>query len=135
MRGERGAAAVELLLIAPVVIAAALLMVLAGRQVSAQMAVDASAHAAARTASLHTDPAAARTAAERSAAATLGPIGRVCASHSLTLELDGLRPGGTVTARLDCRTDLGGLGPLSDPAGRTITGRAAVGLDTYRGTP
>lgn len=131
-KGERGSGSVELVLLAPVVIAAALLMVLAGRQVSAQMTVNAIAHAAARDASLHHDPAAAYEAAAATAATGLAGRGLSCVRHRIALDLDQMRPGGTITATLSCTTattDLTGVGGVA----REITGSAAVPIDRYRG--
>ncbi|GAA4898311.1 TadE/TadG family type IV pilus assembly protein [Streptomonospora salina] len=132
--GDRGAAAVELLILAPVLLLAALLLVVAGRQVTAQLAADPVAHAAARAASLHNDLPAARAAAEQAARRSLEGSGLACGEHRLHLELEGLRPGGTVTARLVCTTRMDGLGAFAGQT-RTITARARVPIDTYREAP
>ncbi|MUL41596.1 pilus assembly protein [Streptomonospora sp. PA3] len=133
-RGERGGGAVELLLIAPVLLVAALLLVVAGRQVSAQLAADPVAHAAARAASLQDSAPAARAAAEQAVRDTLAGSGLACGRHRLHLDLEGLRPGGTVTARLVCTTRMDGLGLFSSGR-RTITAAARVPIDTYQEAP
>ena len=133
-RSQHGSGAVELLMLAPVIMAAALLMAYAGRQVSAQMSADATAHAAARAAWLREDSATASAAGERAAAQTLASHGLACIDYDLALTLEDLEPGGTVTATLTCTTSMAGLGVFAAQTTQ-ITGHAAVPIDVYREAP
>ncbi|TDQ55098.1 TadE family protein [Actinorugispora endophytica] len=134
-RTERGSASVELTLVAPLLIAFALLMVLAGRVVGAQSTADEIAHAAARAASMERTAPQAQAAADQVAGEALSSHGLVCADYTLALNHGGLQPGGAVTAVLSCHIDLGDLSGLNVPGTRTVQGESTVVVDTYRGTP
>ncbi|MBB4934403.1 Flp pilus assembly protein TadG [Lipingzhangella halophila] len=133
VRRDRGAAPVELVMIAPSVMVVALVMVFAARQVSAQMSVDAVAHAAARSATLHTDEASAQAAASDTVEDSLAGHGLACVDVDLALQLEGLRPGSTVTATLTCTTDTSDLAVVGPS--RHIRGSATAIIDRYRGHP
>jgi hypothetical protein len=78
LAGSEGNAPLELVLLAPVILALIGLVVAAGRVSTAQGAVDAAAHDAAREASLAPSQAAAQTAATGSANAALSADGLDC---------------------------------------------------------
>ncbi|MCY9783992.1 pilus assembly protein [Nocardiopsis sp. EMB25] len=132
---DRGSAAVELTLLTPVLLLFALLMILAGRVVSAGATADEVAHAAARAAALERQAPQAEAAARQVAEASLASEGLTCASHTLTLDHAGLSPGGFVTARLECHVGLGDLAGLDVPSTVTISGTSTVAVDTFRGEP
>lgn len=132
---DRGSASVELALLAPALLAFAMLMVFAGRVVDARTTVDEAAHAAARAASLERTPAAASTTATAIAAATLQEQGMACTDHSTGVDHGGLVPGGAVTVSVQCTVGFSDLFGVAFPGSTAIEGGATVAVDTFRGTP
>ena len=130
---ERGGAAVEIVLLTPVLITLLLFVVMVGRLESARGMVDAAARDAARAASIARSPSAARTAAEAAANASTRSAGLRCAT--LTVDIAGTAaPGSTVAATVSCTVPLGDLAlGLHIPAARTITGHFLAPVDQYRG--
>ncbi|MFI6576155.1 TadE/TadG family type IV pilus assembly protein [Nocardiopsis sp. NPDC050513] len=130
---DRGSVSVELALLTPLLLSFALLMVLAGRVVGAGSTADEVAHAAARAAALERQVPQAEAAAQRITAASLASEGLTCSSHTLTLDHNGLAPGGFVTATLECHVGLDDLAGLSVPSTVTISGSSTVAVDAFRG--
>lgn len=126
-RADAGSAAVELVLMAPILIALTLLIVAAGQIVQGRIDTDGAAHAAARAASLEHTVAAAQAAAEAAATASMGDR---CGSASVSLTGD-LEPGGTVTATLSCTIN------VDSPVWSTyqVTSTASSPVDAWRGEP
>jgi Flp pilus assembly protein TadG len=128
-RGPRGAgsAAVELVLMAPILIVMALLIVAAGQIVQGRIDTDGAAHAAARAASLEHTMGAAQAAAVAAAEASMGGQ---CGGTSVSLTGD-LDPGGIVTARLSCTI------AVDSPiwSSYEVTATAASPVDAWRGEP
>lgn len=131
--GDRGSSTVEMALAAPLLVAVLLFVVLCGRLVSAQLDVDAAAHAAARAASLARSAPAARLDAESTARTTLAGRGVGCGSPTITVDTGGLQPGGVVTATITCRVPLADLGLLTVPGSRVVTSTARSPVDVWRG--
>lgn len=135
-RTDRGSAAVELAMAAPVLILAALLMAAAGRVVSTAITVEAAAHAAARAASLHTRPEHARAAAHDTAGAVLADSGYSCATHTLTVDTSALTgaavPGRAVRTRLTCQVALADFAPLGLAAHIPVSATGTAPADPYR---
>jgi Flp pilus assembly protein TadG len=133
-RTERGAAAAELAILAPVVIMLVALMVGGARVWFARAAVIDAAYATARAATLERNAAAARSSAQSLAVAALGDV--PCAGHTVTIDTSGFAaPVGTpaqVRARITCTVDLADLFGLSVPGSLTVEGFATSALDTYR---
>ncbi|MFD6949834.1 MULTISPECIES: TadE/TadG family type IV pilus assembly protein [unclassified Nocardiopsis] len=130
-RDDRGSASVELSLLVPVLVVALVLMVIAGRQVSAALITQDAAAAAARAASLQRDAASARTHAYREAGRELDDRGVVCSLFTAVVDASGFEPGGIVEVRVACTVtvvDLGGLG-----GERTLTATSTSPVDPYRG--
>ena len=131
---DRGSAAVELTLLAPLFVLLLLFVVAAGRLVSARLAVDDAAHQAARTLTLARTPASATDQARTTALAALAE--RVdCIRVDLSVDLAAATPGGSATVRLSCVVPLSDLTGLALPATRTITSSASSPVDAYRGSP
>lgn len=134
-RTERGAAATELALLAPVVIMLVALMVGGARVWFARAAVTDAAYAAARAATLERNAGQAQTAAQSVAASALTEV--PCAGHTLAVDAAGFAvPAGTpaqVRARIACTVDLADLFGLAVPGTLTVEASAASALDTYRG--
>lgn len=136
LQGEqRGSATVELAVLTPLLILLVLLIVLAHRLTTATQAADAAAHAGARAATLERTPEQARLAAEGAVADALRTHELSCSSHTLTLEMGALEPGGTVSAALTCQADFSGLTGLGVPLHRDVKGEADAVVDVYRGHP
>lgn len=138
IRQERGSVAIELAIIAPVVLLLILLVVAAGTVARATSTIDAAAFAAARAASISRTAGDARTQANDVAAATLSSRGVSCAPQSMSIDTGGFSaPVGTsaaVTVSLTCRVPLSRLVQLPGlPGSHTVTSTATSSIDSYRG--
>lgn len=134
MRDQRGAAALELVLVTPALVLLLLLVVSVGRLAQARADVDAAARDAARAASIARGPDSARDDGLAAATARLREGGVTCRSLGLEVDARQFSPGGSVTANVTCSVDLGDLTSLRLPASRTISARFSEPVDTYRGT-
>lgn len=132
--GDTGSAAVELTLLAPLIILLLLLIVYAGRAVNARGQVDAAAHTAARAASIARSPAQAVAAAAQAIAPDLAGSDGPCAALTVQVDTSQFRPGGVVRATVACRLDQSDLAAgLPIPGQRTLTTTASAPVDVYRG--
>lgn len=134
-RPDAGNAALELVVLAPVLIFLLGLIIAAGRTSMAQGAVAAAARDAARQASISLNPAAAQAAALSSASAALSqddlkctPVVRVNTSQF------SVRVGepATVTATVTCTVRLSDLLVPGLPGSQTLTATFTSPLDPYR---
>lgn len=131
---ERGGASLELVLLAPALLALLLLVVAGGRLVQARGDVDAVARDAARAASIARDPAHAAADAERVALERLGTGRAMCPQPSVVTDTSRFSAGGAVTVTVTCSVDLSDVTLLGIPGTNTIEGRATEVVDSYRGT-
>jgi Flp pilus assembly protein TadG len=137
-RSDAGNAALELVILAPVVVLLISMVVAAGRVAIAQGSIDAAARDAARQASLARSPAQAQAAALDSAIAELSGEDLTCTP---TVTLPGLAaafgvPAGqpsTVTARVTCTVRLSDLLVPGLPGSRQLRGTFTSPLDPFRG--
>ena len=137
-RAERGNAALELVILAPVIVLLIGTVVAAGRTTIAQGSVDAAARDAARQASIARSPADALTAAQDSASAELAGESLNCRP---AIEMPGLdqafaTPVGepaSVTAIVSCTVSLSDLLVPGLPGSKLLTGRFTSPLDPFRG--
>ncbi|SNQ50244.1 TadE-like protein [Frankia canadensis] len=129
---DTGSAAVELTLLAPLVVLLLLLIAAAARGTDARGQVDAAAEAAARAASAARSPAEATTAARAAAEAGLAVGSAACRTMHVTVDLGAFTRGGLARATVSCRVDFADLAGLRLPAGRTLTSTATSPLDVYR---
>jgi Flp pilus assembly protein TadG len=127
---DRGAIAVEMVLVAPVLITLLLLVVGLGRMAHTRGQVDGAAADAARTASMARTQLDAQQAGEQAARDHLG---NSCRRVDIAVDTARLRPGGSVTASVSCVASLAGLGLAGFPGARTFTATATAPIDTYRG--
>ena len=134
LRDERGSAAAELALAAPVLVLLLLFVVLCGRLATTQVQINDVAHQAVRAATLARTPAHATSAARETAASALAAAGVTCRSLVVSVDLAGFRPSSTVTATISCTVDLHDLSGLGVPASRTFSGSFSSVVDTWRGT-
>ena len=138
--GEGGSAALELAIIAPVLLLLLALIVMGGRFAMASAAITGVAGAAARDASLARSPAAARAAAISSAQATLAEQDLHC-QGSPTVQVDtsgfAAAPGtpASITVDVTCVVVVDPLDVPGLPGTRTLHERAVSPLDSYRSTP
>lgn len=136
LRDERGSAAVEITLVAPVLVAFILVVIFGGRLALARQAVQSAAFDAARAASLARSQSEARTAAAKTANATLANQQLPCATTQLTADTTGFaKPVGTpasVTVRLVCDVGAGDLGLPGIAATVPVDAEATSPLDSFR---
>jgi Flp pilus assembly protein TadG len=135
-RAERGSVTVELVLIAPALLALLMLTVLAGRVVLAGGTVEQVAAAGARAASLarsRTEATAAATAAVRR---SIAEQNLQCQHVSVSVDTAGFRvPLGqpaSVAVTVSCQVRLSDLALPGAPGSRILTDRAVSPLDPYR---
>ncbi len=133
-RHEDGSAAVEIVLITPILIALLLFIVMLGRVEAAHATVDAAARDAARAASLTPDTNI--TAAGRAAAiASTRTAGLHCQPLTTTITKADT-PTAFIVADVSCTVALGDLATgLHIPATRTITAHFTAPVDRYRSDP
>ena len=135
-RADQGNASLELVILAPILLALLSLVIAAGRTTVAQGSVDAAAHDAARQASIALTPASAQTAGLVSARAAILQDGLDC---SPVVEIDTSQftslPVGqpaAVTAVVSCAVPLASLALPGLPGTARLSARFTSPLDTYR---
>ena len=135
-RDERGSAGIELLITATASAALVLVVVAAGRYNDGQAQAHDAAYAAARAASLVTNPAEAVTAGRSAAADALANRGKSCQNLSVSFTGSNFTPGGQVIAEVRCTvslTDTGSVGTQLGLRPKTqFTQRAVVPIEKYR---
>jgi hypothetical protein len=136
-RDDRGVAALELLVIAPAILALICLVIAAGRTSIAQGAVDAAARAAARQASIAPNLGAAQRAAYTGAVAALRADGLDCQPRVTLPGLDrafGTQPGqqAEVHARVVCVVRLSDLTVPGLPGSIGLKAAFTSPLDPFR---
>ena len=133
-RSERGSAAIEAVVVAPVLVLAICLVIFGGRVALSRQAVQDIAADAARAASLERTTTRARGAAERAVADGLAQR-LPCVRHQLDLDLGGFaKPVGTpgsVAVALTCDLATAELG-LPGLPDITVSASALNPLDTFR---
>lgn len=131
-RDERGTAAVEMVLIVPVLICAFLLVVGLGRMAHARQQVEGVAADAARAASLERNTDRSAAAARSTAIEALGSAGLSCQGLALDVNVSNYRPGGTVRVTVRCTATLGDVALSGLPGQRVFTANATVPIENYR---
>lgn len=126
-RDERGSMAVEVVILAPLLMMFVLLVVAAGRYVGVEGDIEAAARDAARAASLENTRGEAEQAARSTIAASLD--GSDCA---VGYDDANWGPDGTVSVTLRCRVPYDDLGLLGLPGSVEIEAESHVRLDPYR---
>lgn len=120
--------AVEVVLLAPVLMAFVILIVMFGRYVAVRGDVDAMARDAARAASLQQSPSAALAAARDVVRASTDSQ-TTCSSVDMS---GAWQPGGEVTITLQCSVSFDGLGLIGVPGRKDVDGSSTAPLDPYR---
>jgi hypothetical protein len=127
---DRGAMAVEVVILVPMLVMIMVLVVAFGRYVSREGVAQAAAREAVRSASLERDAASALVAAQGAAAAVL-PDTVAC----LPAELVGdFVPGGTITVELTCEVSWENLGLIGLGGSAQVGATSSAPLDVYRRT-
>lgn len=129
---QEGAAAVELAILAPVLVVLLLFVVATGRVVFAHQEVGAAAADAARAASIATSASGAEQAAIQAAMADLAGHGITCARFTTSVDTSDFAPGGAVRVALSCTASLSGLALLALPGSTTLSAQATAPIDLYR---
>jgi Flp pilus assembly protein TadG len=130
-RGERGSMAVEVVILAPVMLAFLMLIVMCGRLVAVRGDLEAAARDAARAASLERDPVSATASARQVVAGSLDKDSIDCQPAALSGDFVS---GGYVQVNLSCRVSYAGLSLLALPGSAGINVHSAAPIDTYRRT-
>lgn len=134
-RRDRGSAAAELAVAAPILVLLFLAVIGCGRLVETRLRLGDAAHQAARAASLARDPATATSAAHATAGAALDTGGASCAQVAVNVDTSRFRPGGSVTVTLTCTVNLADVAGVPLPAGsHTQDASFTAPVDTWRGT-
>ena len=133
---SRGSATLELVILAPALLALLGLVIVAGRITAAGSAVEQAASAGARAASLERDARAARAAAERSVRQSLTEQSIKCLPLSYDIDVTGFtvavgRPASTSVA-ITCAVPIGDLAVPGMPGSRVVHAAATSPLDRYR---
>jgi hypothetical protein len=119
-----------LVLMAPVLMAAAFVLLWLSRQVDTQAQVHTAAEAAAQAAALQRSPDAAREIAESMVAEMLDhPEG--CQPIRVQVDLRAFGPGGEVTVAIDCEIAVSGLQWVSGKGAR-FAAQSTVGIDHFK---
>jgi Flp pilus assembly protein TadG len=131
--GERGAVALELVVLTPVLVMALWLVgVFALRLMLADAQVDTAARDAARAATIARTPRAARAAAAEAAAATLAQARPQCRAVQTLTDTRDFRSGGTVEVTVRCVLRLQDLGLLGLGSTRTVSRTYLAPVDVFR---
>ena len=132
-RDERGASAIELTLIAPVLMVILLFVVGLGRMAHARQQIESVAADSARAASLERNTSQSARAAQLAAAQSLGDAGVACTNLRVDVDLSSYQPGGRVSVTVTCTTQLRDVALAGFPGSRVFSATSIVPIETYRG--
>lgn len=131
---QRGAAAVEAALIAPVLIIVLLFVVGLGRMGQTRQQVESAASDAARAASLERNTAYSATAANAAAEAALDDSGVVCTGVEVDVDVSDYQPGGQGVVTVSCTAQLSDVALTGLPGTKVYSATSTVPIETYRGS-
>ncbi|MZG16606.1 pilus assembly protein TadE [Streptomyces sp. SID5914] len=132
---DRGSAAVELVLVTPLLVLVLLFVVALGRLSDARLLVADATHQAARAASLARTEPQARADAQRAAQAALHAAHSACTHPHVRVDAGGLTPGASTSATVTCTVDLEQLTRIGMPGSVTVAGTAHSPVDRHRSAP
>jgi Flp pilus assembly protein TadG len=132
-RDERGTSAIELTLIAPVLMVILLFVVGLGRMAHARQQIESVAADSARAASLERNTSQSTRAAQLAAAQSLGAAGVTCTNLQVDVDLSSYQPGGRVSVTVTCTTQLKDVALAGFPGSRVFSATSIVPVETYRG--
>lgn len=122
--------AVEIVLLAPLMLAFMMLVVAGGRYVAVRGDIEATTRDAVRAATLERDEASAVAAMQDITASSLQDVG-ACSGPALS---GNFAPGGMLTVTISCEVSYDGLGLIGLPGSKTVTISSSAPIDTYRRT-
>jgi hypothetical protein len=129
---DRGATeALGLVLMTPVMMAAAVALFWISRQVDTQAQVHTTVEAAAQAAALQRSPVAADTSARKIASEML-LRSDLCESLLVGVDLGGFGPGGQVSVEIVCKVSVSGLGAAALNQPTVISARATATIDRFK---
>jgi Flp pilus assembly protein TadG len=131
-RDEQGAAALELVLVAPVLLVMMLLVIGLGRMANARQEVSAVAADAARAASLERNTSMSAAAAKAAAQRSLADGGVSCTGLDVDVDVSAYQPGGQVRVRVACTALLSDVAMSGLPGKQVFTSTSTVPIETYR---
>lgn len=129
---DAGFAALELAILAPLLIVMLLLVVGLGRVSHGRQLVNQAGAAAARAAALTTTPGEAVRQARQAAADTLAQVGVSCGQLGVEVDTAAFGPGGYVDVSVRCNSDLSGLAIAGLPGSVTLTTTSRSPLENLR---
>jgi Flp pilus assembly protein TadG len=129
---DRGSSSVELVILAPLLVAMLLFVVLLGRFANLRVDVQGAARDAARTASLQRSATEASTSASDAAHLSLQTAGTSCSNLNVQTDTASFRAGGRVIVDIYCDVPMADLSLLS-LGQKTVHARFIEPVDTYRG--
>jgi Flp pilus assembly protein TadG len=130
---EGGAAAVEFVIVTPLLMVLLLFVVGLGRLGVARGDVDGAARDAARSASLARTAGDAQPRAAEAARASLDARGVTCTNLDVVVDAGAFVPGGSVVATVSCTVDLSDLTLVWTPGAKKLSSRFVAPIDGYRG--
>jgi Flp pilus assembly protein TadG len=131
-RDEHGAAAIELVLMAPVLLMVLLLVVGLGRMADARQQIESVAADSARAASLERNTAQSAAAARAAAERSLGDAGLSCAGLDVNVDISDYQPGGQVQVTVSCTAQLRDVALSGLPGSKVFTASSTVPIETFR---
>lgn len=129
---DAGSASVEVVLLAPLLVALLFFVVVCGRIAQAGIQLADATHQAARAASMTWTPEAATLAATQVAQAALQPGSAGCTAPAVDVDTSAFQSGGSVTVTITCTVPLADLTGLALPATKSFTDSFTVPIDAYR---
>lgn len=130
LRGDRGSMAVEIVLLAPLMVAFMMLVVAGGRYVAVRGDIEATTRDAVRAATLEKDEGRALAVVADITASSLQDVG-ACSGPELS---GNFVSGGMLTVTISCEVSYDGLGLIGLPGSKTVTISSSAPIDTYRRT-
>ncbi len=129
---DAGFGSLELVILTPVLLLMLLLVVGFGRLTHGRELVQQAASAAARAATLDSNPIKAGSDATKAAHEVLDQAGVSCHKFIVTPDTTDFGPGGQVSVTVKCTTSLSNLGLVGFPGSKTLTASATSPLEQFR---
>lgn len=129
---DAGFASLELVILTPVLLLMLLLVVGFGRLTHGKDLVQQAASAAARAATLDSNPTQAGVDAKQAAHDVLDQAGVSCSTFTVTPDTSDFGPGGQISVTVTCTTSLSDLGLVGFPGHKTLTASATSPLEQFR---
>lgn len=133
-RSDTGSAAIEVVLVTPLIMMLVGLAVYAGRTATTQQDIISASRDAARAAAARQYPGPAATDGRTAAETTLRSRGVSCRGLIIEVDTTRLVPGGSVTATVRCNVELSDVtGLLGLPGSTELAATSTAVVDRYRG--